>query len=80
MKAFDDDGTELLQCTACAGRGHWAVECCNGSSGCSCRGQEVDMGPCNVCRGTGWRRLDANVLANCDAIRGMCYLGSGPRR
>lgn len=70
---------ELIRCTACIG-GRWEAECCNGSSGCSCGGQPVDMGACRVCGGTGWRSPDANVRANADAIRGLCYLGSGPRR
>lgn len=80
MKAFDDDGTELVECEHCYGRGEWEAECCNGSYGCSCRGEVVPMGQCNVCCGQGWRRPDANTKANCDAIAGMPYLGSGPRR
>jgi hypothetical protein len=79
MKAFDDDGTELIRCTSCI-NGRWETECCNGANGCSCRGEVIDMGQCGVCLGTGWRRPDANMLANIEQIRGLCYIGSGPRR
>ena len=68
----------LIRCTACIG-GRWEAECCNGSSGCSCGGEPVDMGRCLVCNGTGWRTEDADVRANANLIRGRCYLGSGPR-
>lgn len=78
MKAFDDDGVELMRCDCCE-NGRWETECCNGAYGCSCRGQRVDMGRCNVCRGTGWRRPDANTRANVDTIRGALFTGSGPR-
>lgn len=78
MKAFDDDGTELVRCRNCYG-GRWEVECCNGSGGCSCRGQPVDMGACNVCGGSGWHRPDADTRANIRSIRGLSYIGSGPR-
>jgi hypothetical protein len=78
MRVLDDDGTEMVQCRNCYG-GRWESECCNGSSGCSCRGQPVDMGPCNVCGGTGWHRPDADTRGNIRAIQGMSYLGSGPR-
>ncbi len=77
MKVYDDDGTELIQCEMCEG-GIWYTECCNGANGCDCKGQMVEMGQCNVCKGTGWRRLDANKMANCEAIRGRCFVGSGP--
>jgi hypothetical protein len=78
MKAYDDDGNELVQCRNCIG-GRWSAECCNGAGGCSCRGQEVDMGACNVCNGTGWHSPEANTMANCDSIRGQCFIGSGPK-
>jgi hypothetical protein len=77
MKAFDNDGTELLKCKNCFG-GRWEAECCDGSGGCSCRGQPVDMGTCRVCGGTGWRRPDANLRANVESIGSRCFLGSGP--
>ena len=78
MKAFDDDGTELVHCHC--DNGEWWTECCSGAGGCSCRGELVNMGPCNVCGGTGWRRPDANTGANVDFIRrsGRCFAGSGP--
>lgn len=78
MQAFDDDGTELTPCDCCYG-GRWETECCNGAGGCSCNGQVIDMGPCNVCRGTGWKRPDADTNANIRVISGLCYIGSGPR-
>jgi hypothetical protein len=69
MKAFDDDGTELIRCTSCE-NGQWESECCNGAGGCSCR----------VCKGSGWKRPDADAMANAKHIRamGQCFLGSGP--
>lgn len=88
MKAFDDDGTPMEPCNSCGYFGDFVgrlmSECCNGSSGCDCKGQAVDCGPCQVCSGTGWRRKDADTQANLRAIRSMAdagrgYLGSGPR-
>lgn len=63
----------------CYGDGYWETECCNGSGGCSCRGERVNMGPCNVCRGTG--KIDPNNYdskANLRTIQGYCFTGSGP--
>jgi hypothetical protein len=77
MKAFDDDGTELVRCRSCTG-GHLIVECCSGAGGCDCHGQEVDMGPCRVCQGTMWHKPDVNTRANLDSMRGMLFAGSGP--
>lgn len=77
MKVYDDDGTELIQCRNCCG-GRWSVECCSGVGGCSCRGQEVDMGMCLVCEGAGWHKPDADTHANIESIRGRCFIGSGP--
>ena len=67
-----------VRCGHCV-NGRFVAECCNGASGCSCEGREVDMGPCRVCHGTGWREQDADTTANIRAIEGRCYLGSGPR-
>ncbi len=78
-RMIDDDGTEMLPCECCNG-GHWETECCNGSGGCSCGGQRIDMGPCHVCRGLAYRRPDANLNANINTIQGLCYIGSGPVR
>ncbi len=69
---------EQFRCEYCTG-GRWESECCNGSSGCSCGGQPVDMGACRVCGGSGWRTADADTTANLRSIQGLCYLGSGPR-
>ncbi len=77
MKVFDDDGTELIKCKMC-NNGQWQAACCNGAGGCSCRGDLVEMGMCNVCNGTGWRREDADVKANIKTIK-TCFIGSGPR-
>lgn len=71
---------QLISCPSCLGQGKWDCECCNGSNGCSCGGQPVDMGTCNVCHGSGQvedGNYDGN--ANLSAIQGMCYLGSGPK-
>ena len=76
MKVYDDDGTELNPCNHCEG-GRWAVECCSGAGGCDCRGQEVDMGQCNVCGGTGWKRPDADMRANLRTIEGRCFTEHG---
>lgn len=70
-------------CPSCHGSGEWETECCNGSGGCDCRGQVIRMGTCNVCEGCG--EIDENasqeqLMANCNAIRGLCFIGSGPSR
>lgn len=77
---FQDVAEEpkTVRCDHCT-NGRFLAECCNGSSGCSCGGQEVDMGLCRVCYGTGWRTADADTTANIRAIGNRCYLGSGPR-
>ena len=78
MKAFDEDGTELERCRCCE-NGEWFAACCNGADGCSCRGELVPMGRCHVCRGTGWKRPEADERANVRTIEGLCFIGSGPR-
>lgn len=70
---------DLVPCEACNSTGRWETECCNGSGGCDCGGSVLDMGACNVCRGSGMRTPDADVMANVNAIRGLCYIGAGPR-
>lgn len=69
--------TASVPCRNCEG-GHWFTECCNGSGGCDCRGQQIDMGPCNVCHGTGYHAPDADTRANLRQIQGLCFIGSGP--
>lgn len=59
------------------------VECCNGSSGCSCGGQPVDL-PCTYCGGTGSvsSQVDAERTGHAKFMQlhgNKCYLGSGPR-
>ena len=73
---------EAIECPSCYGTGEWEAECCNGSGGCSCGGQPVNMGRCNVCGGSGRVEKGAfNSMANVDFIeRGNYgYLGSGPK-
>jgi hypothetical protein len=77
MKAYDDDGVELIRCRNCIG-GRWETECCNGANGCDCQGQVIDMGTCRVCGGSGFRRPDANTRANIQSIEGRCFIGHGP--
>ena len=67
-----------LACRHCGGSGTWEAECCNGSGGCSCRGQAVPMGTCRVCRGSGLRDEGQDERANLRAIEGFCFIGSGP--
>ena len=69
---------DTVHCECCEG-GIWFSECCDGSNGCSCKGETVNMGRCKVCLGTGRRRKDADTRANLRTIAGMAYLGSGPR-
>ena len=67
------------QCPACQGAGTWETECCDGSRGCSCRGQRVPMGECLACRGTGIVGPDHQPGANIASIAGQSYVGSGPK-
>lgn len=72
---------EMIPCPFCYGEGTWEVECCSGASGCSCRGGLVDMGTCNVCRGSGQvEKNNHNPRANVDYLEraGACFAGSGP--
>jgi len=71
---------DRVPCEMCE-NGVWWTECCSGAGGCSCHGQPVEMGICNVCGGTGLRDKDVNLQANSDMIRqgGFCFVGSGPR-
>lgn len=66
------------RCPACNGTGHWETECCSGAGGCSCGGQTIDMGACNVCGGAGIEPEDADPAANLAAIMGYGFIGSGP--
>lgn len=70
------------RCPSCCGTGSWETECCNGSGGCSCRGEVLDMGRCNVCGGTGSvsgvRGRDWDPDANLKTIRGLHFIGTGP--
>jgi hypothetical protein len=77
VKLKDQDGREL--CGACCGAGSWETECCDGSRGCSCRGQVIPMGQCLACHGTGYVNEDHDKGANIRSIAGLCYIGSGPQ-
>lgn len=73
---------EMEPCQACGGSGEWETECCGGAGGCSCRGRVVPMGACNVCYGSGQVPSDISderKFANCRAIMGNHFIGSGPR-
>lgn len=65
-------------CIYCDGTGKWETECCNGSGGCSCRGQRVPMGRCNVCGGSGIKEAGQDERANVRSIEGYCFVGTGP--
>lgn len=65
-------------CPGCNGDGTWETECCDGSGGCSCRGQRINMGTCGVCGGSGDAPENADPMANVKAITGYCFIGTGP--
>jgi hypothetical protein len=68
---------ELVPCRNCE-NGEWWTECCDGSGGCSCKGEPINMGRCNVCHGIGKHPGSANTRANSEAIRGYGFIGTGP--
>lgn len=68
---------DLVPCESCV-EGRWTAECCSGAGGCDCEGKQLDMGECNVCHGTMYHKPDVDVMANVNAIRGLCYIGAGP--
>jgi hypothetical protein len=70
---------EEEMCPCCYGRGEWQTECCDGSYGCSCRGQVIDMGTCLACGGSGVRMDGMDTQANIRSISGQAYIGTGPR-
>lgn len=65
-------------CPGCGGSGSWETECCSGAGGCSCRGQVLDMGPCNVCGGTGQVQGEYDRRANLRTMEGAAFIGTGP--
>lgn len=72
---------QMEQCEACGGRGTWEAECCNGSGGCSCRGDLVEMGSCHACGGYGAVEVShQNPAANANFILNnhIGYPGGGP--
>lgn len=72
--------SETMRCPGCDGDGRFLTECCDGSGGCTCRGDVVDLGPCRVCGGSG-RVVEGEYdpAANRRAIQGLHFIGSGPR-
>jgi hypothetical protein len=70
-----------MRCPGCLGDGEWWTVCCNGAGGCSCKGQPINMGRCNVCGGCGHVPDDGSYdsRANLKKIQGLGFIGSGPR-
>lgn len=65
-------------CRCCENGELWA-ECCNGADRCPCKGQQVYLGKCQVCNGTGIEPEHANRNANLRFIRAIGttgYLGN----
>lgn len=80
MQPRDDRSAAWITCPGCNGAGEWLSECCDGSGGCSCHGQVVQMGGCNVCGGRGEvPEHGYNPMANVETIQGLCFLGTGPK-
>ncbi len=71
--------SEMVRCEGCGGAGTWQTECCSGAYGCSCGGGLVEMGVCLVCHGAGMVPAGTDMSANSRSIKGICYVGSGPR-
>ncbi len=68
------------QAIACENGEVW-TECCNGSSGCPCKGQQVFMGACGACGGDGKHRDGVDLKVNFRAIQRLAtatggYLGN----
>jgi len=73
------DSAKEIICPGCGGSGRFETECCNGMSGCSCRGEIIDLGPCRVCDGQGTViEGQYDRYANRREIQGLHYIGSGP--
>ncbi len=55
------------------------TECCNGSSGCPCKGQQVLFGTCSVCGGSGSLAsgTDVDVQENLKRLRGAAAASGG---
>lgn len=58
--------------------GTWFAECCSGANGCDCHGQQINMGTCNVCKGSGLIDETSDRRANIKTIQGRCFIGRGP--
>ncbi len=59
--------------------GVWWAECCNGAHGCTCKGQPVMMGMCNVCNGRGFVDENSDPMANVKTINSG-YIGTAKVR
>lgn len=68
----------VTTCPGCNGSGSWETECCSGAGGCSCRGQVLDMGACNVCGGRGEVQGSYDRSANLRTMEGAAFIGTGP--
>lgn len=70
-------------CERCNGTGQMDVDCCNGSCGCSCKGNPVLL-TCTYCSGRGYVQ-DQNEAKHNGHDKFMklhghkSYLGSGPK-
>lgn len=60
-------------CEQCHGSGYWATECCAGWD-CPCQGQEVYMGMCQGCEGTG-KHEDGKQGANLSHLASVIHDG-----
>mgnify|MGYP001611626750 FL=1 len=66
-------------CPYCNGDGRFLTECCDGSGGCDCRGEIVDLGNWRVCVGSGQVvEGQYDKQANRRVIQGLHFIGSGP--
>lgn len=68
----------IITCPGCYGSGIFETECCSGAGGCSCRGQIVEVGSCNVCQGRGTVQGAYDRRANIVVIEGFAFIGTGP--
>lgn len=65
-----------MDCEMCENGQVW-TECCDGSNGCPCEGQQVLYGRCLVCKGTGHREADADTQANIRSMQNAAAVTGG---
>lgn len=80
---MSEQNEQMVICVRCDGSGYMDIECCNGSSGCSCGGNPVSL-PCTYCGGTGLVRdiAEAEIVGHARFMKlygNKCFLGSGPK-